>query len=212
MHLKLNLAVLTSNELERLLGLEAVRTVMSELSAAKLVGKAYPYVFNPLQEIESIALPAESQQWSEELQQLGLKPHPLQLDSGFFRHLHQMPFSGELVVVTLNFTPSGSAHLEAFSVLKDPASGISAVVTTSEPGVFPLEFSEVISYRPAALPIPQFLEAHQQHVRQFGRPLKQNHPEDPLMVLRLVRDLCVKAWMRRGVLVDESTSQARKGL
>ena len=211
MHLKLNLAALTSNELERLLGMEASRGVMSELSAAKLVGRAFPYVFNPLDELEAVLTPEESQHWMQELLELGFRPHPLQLDTGFFRHLHQVPFSGELMVVLATWTSSGDAHLEAFSVLKDPVAGISAVVTTSAPQVFPLEFSEVVSYKQASLPIPQFLESHQQHVKQFGRPLKQNQAEEPLLVLRLVRELCAKAWLRRCVLIDESTPQARRG-
>ncbi|GGJ23267.1 hypothetical protein [Deinococcus roseus] len=211
MHLKLNLAALTSNELERLFGMDASRGMISELSAARLIGKSYPHVFEPSAEPEMQDIPAEVAAWSQDLLELGFKQHAAQPDSGFFRHLQQMPFSNDLMVVTLNWTDAGQTHVEAHSVLKDPASGISAVVTTSVPQVFPLEFSEVISYRQAALPIPQFLESHQQHVRQFGRPLKQNHPEEPLMVLRLVRDLCVRAWLRRGVLIDESTSQARRG-
>ncbi|GEM47400.1 hypothetical protein [Deinococcus cellulosilyticus] len=209
--MKLNLAALTSTELERLLGMDASRGVMSELSAAKLVGKAFPYVFNPLEEVQALSTPEETLQWSQELQDLGFTCHPLQLDTGFFRHLHQVPFSSELMVVTASWTPQGNAHLEAFSVLKDPVAGINAVVTTSAPHVFPLEFSEVISYKQVALPTPHFLEGHQQHVKQFGRPLKQNHAEDPLMVLRLVRDLCARAWLRRGVLLDESAPQARRG-
>lgn len=202
MHLKLNLAALTSTELERLLGLDATRGVMSELSAAKLIGRTYPYTFVPLEDLEPIGVPLEIENWAGELVELGFAPHPIQLDSGFYRRLFQIPLINETTVVTLNWNGQGSTHLECFSILKEPVAGINAAVTSSEPQVFPLEFSEVISYKCASLPVPQLLEAHQQHVRQFGRPLKQSSPEEATVVLRLVRDLCIKAWMRRGVLVD----------
>lgn len=225
--LRLNLAALTAEELQRLLGEATAQRRMPEMSQARLEGRAVLGDLIPREQEYQVqaekswgATPELARQLAtlrQELTQagacdLGVYYQPLLSES---RHLRAFVLAPDTALaLRWSETPEGSrAHapsLLAATLMRDRASGTAAVLSSTSALPFVPTQSEEIDarlYQGAATQV--LLESHHTQVGRHGRGVRlgqvAGHEQaDWLKVFTAVRQLNLTAWTRRGLLVQDT--------
>ena len=215
---RLNLAGLTAEELQRLLGEAAAQRLLPQTTRARLEGKPLPgSVVPPELSFEAQgergwgATPEAARALSRlcaDLSALG------GLDLGVYslphladaRHQRALLFAPDIALaLRWSETPEAGAppspFLVAVTLLRDRASGTAAVLSSSgELPLVPTPSEEVdarlhLGATPAAL-----LEAHRQQVARHGRGVRLQGASNWMRAFQTVWQLNLEAWERRGLL------------
>ena len=224
--LRLNLAALTAEELQHLLGPAAAQRMMPELSQARLEGRGVPgeavgreQEYQPQPERSWGATPELARQLTalrQELTQQG------GLDLGVYylpllpevRHLRAFLFTPDIALaLRWSETPESvrapAPFLVAATLMRDRASGTAAVLSSTSALPFvPTQSEEIDARLHQGATVPALLEAHRAQVARHGRGVRLGHvagheQADWLKVYALVRTLNLAAWTRRGLLIGE---------
>jgi hypothetical protein len=227
---RLNLAALTAEELQHLLGEAAAQRLMPELSQARLEGRVV--AGDPVPREQEYQLQGE-RSWgaSPELarqltalrqgltqqggQDLGVYYLPLLPE---LRHLRAFLFAPDLALaLRWSETPEGgqggrapAPFLLAATLMRDRASGTAAVLSSSSELPFvPTQSEEIDARLYQGAPLHALLEAHRTQVARHGRGVRLGQVEgneftDWLKVHAAVRQLNLAAWTRRGLLAEET--------
>ncbi len=231
--LRLNLAALTAEELQHLLGEAAAQRLMPEVSQARLEGRALAGDVVPREQEYQLqpergwgSTPELARQLSSlrgELAQLG------GTDLGVYylpqlaevRHLRAYLFAPDTALALRWSETPGSVRapapfLLAATLLRDRASGTAAVLSSTSALPFVPTQSEEIDARlhqgapsPSATSVQALLETHRLQVARHGRGVRLglvagNEYADWLKVFATVRQVNMAAWTRRGLLVEGS--------
>lgn len=228
---RLDLAALTAEELERLLGSGPAQKLLPDLSAARMAQRAYagPEVALDLQ-FEPLAgsgwgATAEHARALRTLQQgvlgLGYTELGALYLPGVLEARHHLAFVGEgQVALALRWSespehqaadhPAAGPFLQALSLLRDRASGVAAVLTSTAATQAPVPFAPALSEEVDGACLPgagaaEALAAHQGRVARHGRAVKIQTLQDWTRAWQVLRGLNLTAWTRRGVLLTEET-------
>lgn len=95
--------------------------------------------------------------------------------------------------------------LQLLSWLRDHSSGIASVVTTTSPLTSAPTFSAEVDVRALTnAPLPDLVSAHRQVVARYGKARKVETVEDWMKAWQALRTLNIKAWEKRGILIEEA--------
>ncbi|MBB6097019.1 hypothetical protein HNR42_000433 [Deinobacterium chartae] len=215
MALQLNLAALTSSELERLLGSDASRQLAATLSSARLAGKpvegpAVPECF--LEGAAEFTAPGDTPDEARRIAELQgeLLGAGLEVIGGYRAcdlrgPLNLLAFGGGEVAVALRWGETLEPSLLLVSWLREPVAGVSGVLTSTSRAPNILEVSDVLTYR--HLPgesAATALEAQRLGVRQYGRAQKVASRGDLEALLENLWRADLAALRRRGALIETS--------
>ncbi|MFC4456041.1 hypothetical protein [Deinococcus sonorensis] len=218
---RLNLAALTAEELQLLLGEGAAQRLLPEVGQARLAGRSVPgrdilteLTFEPQPERGWGATPEASRQLARlraGLEQLGGQDLGVYYLPGLPEVRHQRAYllvPDVAVALRWSETPSSPSGPEPFVVaatlLRDRASGMAAVVSSTASVPFALTQSEEIDARLVLGATPEaLLEAHRTQVQRNGRGVRLTQASDWQRVFQTVRQLNVQAWTRRGLLLED---------
>ena len=229
--LRLNLAALTAEELQHLLGQEAAQRLMPEVSQARLEGRVLAGDVVPREQEYHLQSERGWGSTPELARQLtGLRGDLTQLggtDLGVYylpqlaevRHLRAYLFAPDTALaLRWSETPESARapapFLLAATLLRDRASGTAAVLSSTSALPFVPTQSEEIDARlhqglppPPVSPVQALLEAHRLQVSRHGRGARLglvagNEFADWRKVFAAVRQLNLTAWTRRGLLVE----------
>jgi hypothetical protein len=221
--LRLNLAALTAEELQRLLGEAAAQRLMPEVSQARLEGRPVAgdvvpreQEYQPQPERSWGATPELARQLISgrgELLALGA------LDLGVYRqpqlqgarHLRAFLLAPDTALaLRWSETPEAGRATAPFvlaaTLLRDRASGTAAVLSsTSELPFVPTQSEEIDARLYQGQGAQAMLEAHRLQVARHGRGVRLgqvpgNEQADWMKVYAAVRQLNLAAWTRRGLL------------
>lgn len=223
---RLNLAALTAEELQRLLGESAAQRRMPEMSQARLEGRAVPGDLVPREQEYQLqpekswgATPELARQLitlRSELTQagacdLGVYYQPL-LSEG--RHLRAFLLAPDTALaLRWSETPesrSSAPSLLAATLMRDRASGTAAVLSSTSVLPFvPTQSEEIDARLYQGASTQALLDAHRTQVLRHGRGVRlgqvAGHEQaDWLKVFTAVRQLNLAAWTRRGLLVQDA--------
>lgn len=219
MPLHLNLAALTGDELERLLGVEAAQKLRPDLSRARMEGKAYrgPEVapelrFELVEEREwgsTVEHTRKLRAYRDALRELEYHEHGTLYAPGLQGARHHVAFTGHTdtaVAVRWSETPEGVTEgpfLQFVTVLRDRASGVAAVLTTTSVTPLAPAPSEEVAVRhvPGGSPAEAHT-AHRSEVTRHARGVKVATVTDWQRSWQALRALNVNAWSRRGLLLE----------
>lgn len=216
MLLRLNLAALTSAELERLLGPDASRQRYAELSQAKLMQKPVldqimpsELDFSPLQGQDWGATPEDGRnirEWNKQLCELGfLAIGAYQLPEGVYPS-RMLAFTGKQELAALRWSESPLRHppqVLLLSWLREPIAGVAGLATTNAHQAPALEGSDEVLWKfEPTQPLDELLELHRSHVKQYGKATKVATAEDFAHTFKQLWHANLSAWRRRGVLQE----------
>lgn len=226
---RLDLAALTAEELERLLGSGPAQKLLPDLSAARMAQRPYagPEVATELH-FESLSgdgwgATAEHARALRALQSEALGLGYAELGAlylpGVLEARHHLAFAGEgQVALALRWSESPEHHgeghpaagpfLQALSLLRDRASGVAAVLTSTAATQAPVPFAPALSEEVDGASLPgagaaEALAAHQTRVARHGRGVKIQTLHDWTRAWQVLRGLNLAAWTRRGALLLE---------
>lgn len=217
---RLNLATLTSEELQHLLGDAAAQRVMPDVSSARLAGRPYagPQVSGDL----SFEAKAE-RDWGasaeqsraikaigNELEALGAAPLGVYYAPQLPEARHQRAYLFESdIALTLRWSETVSGpilppFIQAVTLSRDKASGITASLSSTSGLAFTPASSEELDVRLLSkMPPAEFLAAHRNLAIRHGRGQKLSSETDWMRAFQVVRQLNFQAWTRRGLLMRE---------
>lgn len=216
----LNLAALTTEELQALLGEEGAQGRLPDVSRARLEGRPLPgpslpaaLTFEPLTERPWGATPEESRTLAvldADLRGAGAEPlgvyYVPQLRGA--RHQRAYLFGAEVAAAlrwseTPDSPRAARPFVEAVTWLRDRASGVACVFSTSAPELPAPALSEAVDVRflPAAAPA-ELLAAHRSAALRYGRGSRINGQEGWKRAWQDLHTLNVAAWTRRGLLLE----------
>lgn len=218
---RLNLAALTSDELQTLLGPGAAQGRLPEVNQARLEGRSLPgpvvpttLTFEPLDERAWGATPEQSRMLAAvdaELRTAGAQALGVFYGPGRREARHQRGYLlGSDVSVALRWSETPAAprparpFVEAVTWLRDRASGLACVLSTTIPEMPAPALSEEVDLR--ALPgasVPELLAAHRAAVLRHGRGARVAGEEGWARAWQELRTLNVAAWTRRDLLLPE---------
>ncbi|MBI0445650.1 hypothetical protein D9600_06705 [Deinococcus sp. DB0503] len=221
---RLDLAALTADELQTLLGEGAAQGRLPEVTRARLEGRALPgpvlhtaLTFEPLEERAWGATPEQARTLAaldSELRAAGAEPlgvyHvPLLSEMRYLRAY----LSGPDVAVALRWSERSEIpqvsrparpFVQAVTWLRDRASGVACVFSTTatEPPVPALSEEADVRFLPTAAPA-ELLTAHRAAVLRHGRGGKVVGTEGWQRAWQEFHALNVAAWTRRGLLLAD---------
>lgn len=217
---RLNLAALTAEELQALLGENAAQAKWPDLSRARLEQRPLP---GPEVPRDFRAEPQEERVWGatpEQARQLGALDAELRATGAAPVGVYYLPAAASARHVRAYEWPPDTAlsvrwsetpdsprlrgpHLELLTWLRDRASGAAAVVTSSQPGVPAPAFHESVDVhlRPGQS-AAELLAAHRQAVSRHGRGQKLAAGDGWAGAWSALHALNVSAWERRDLLLD----------
>lgn len=216
---RLNLATLTAEELQTLLGEAAAQRLLPEISSARLAGKSYlgPEVsgemqFEALEESDWGATPEQTRilrTLSSELLEAGATPLGVYYTPELAGARHQRAYLLEpdtAIALRWSETPEGTPiapFLHAITLTRDRASGIAASLSSTNGSAFSPAPSEELDIRliPEASNVQEFLSAHRALAIRHGKGQKLSGEADWKRAFQAVRLLNYNAWYRRGLLV-----------
>ncbi len=218
--LRLNLAALTEAELLALYGPAGVQARFPEISRARLQGQP---ILNgevpPTLMLEDTHLtsqaPGATPQQSLALKQL----HAALLETGALADAtfllpptHERAFLrayvlGETAICVRWLelpAPPRQADPALFMLtwLRDRASGVACVLTTTAHAPAPAYSEEVDLHLHPEADVPELLRLHRQHVNRHGKPQKLAAAQGWRKIWQALHDLNLRSWQRRGVLVE----------
>lgn len=214
-----NLAALTGEELERLLGEAAAQKLRPEVSRARIEGKPYcgPEVaaapdFEPLPPGSWGATPQHARRLgalADELRALNFAELGALYLPGVQEARHQLAFCGEgHVAAALRWSETLSERAEApfvqlLSLLRDRASGFAAVLTSAARTLpAPTLSSEIALRHLPGANVRGALAAHLAEVARHGRASRVVSLADWARVQQAARALNLAAWSGRGALIE----------
>ena len=216
----LNLAALTAEELQYLLGEAAAQRLLPEISSARLAGKLYPgpsrsgeLSFEALGERDWGASPEQSRLLrvlDAELLTLGASPLGVYYSPQLAGARHQRAyFVGEETALSLRWSETPDTlvwapFIQAVTLCRDNASGISASLSSTSGVPSSPASSEEIDLR--LLPggtATQLLTHHRQLAIRHGRGQKLAGEAGWMRAFQAVRQLNFAAWARRGLLLAD---------
>ncbi|MBZ9712975.1 hypothetical protein [Deinococcus multiflagellatus] len=219
---RLNLAALTDEELQALVGQERAVALLPEISAARLVARPVPGPpVSPLLTAEALperpwgASPEDSRALgalSAELLAAQATAH------GTFylptlnevRHLRAYTLDPDTsAALRWSETPesagAGWPFVQLLTWLRDRASGLACVLTTSAPHpLSPSPGAEVDVHQHPGAGVAELVGCHRQHVARHGRGQKLAPDSDWLRPWQALHALNLAAWNKRGLLVDSA--------
>lgn len=220
---RLNLAALTAQELQLLLGEAAAQRLLPEISGARLAGRAYPghtlpreLTFEPQDErdwgstleVSRLLRAARSELAALEAEELGVFYVP-----GLPEVRHQRAYlMAPDTALALRWaetpeldTPTPPPFLSAVTLMRDRASGTAAVFSSTAALPFtPTQSEEIDARQYDGASAAELLQAHRTQVNRHGRGAKLNTVNDWQRAFQTVRGLNIAAWTRRGLLVNPS--------
>ncbi|WP_233218611.1 hypothetical protein [Deinococcus arcticus] len=216
---RLNLAALTDEELQALVGQEQAVTLLPEISAARLVERPVPgpsvspvLTAEPLPERPWGASPEESRALAA--LHAEFLAAPATAHGTFYlptlsevRHLRAYTLEPDVSgALRWSETPesvgAGWPFLQLLTWLRDRASGLACVLTTSAPhALSPSPGAEVDVHRHPGMGVAELLACHRQHVLRHGRGQKMAPDSDWLRPWQALHALNLSAWERRGLLI-----------
>ncbi|WP_231557269.1 hypothetical protein [Deinococcus sp. YIM 77859] len=218
----LNLAALTTEELQALLGEEGAQSRLPDVSRARLEGRPLlgpllpaALTFEPLAERPWGATPEESRRLTAldaELRAAGAEPLGVYYvpQERAARHLRAYLFGPEVAAAlrwseTPELPRSGQPFVEAVTWLRDRASGVACVFSTSAAAVPVPAPSEAADVRvlPGASPT-ELLTLHRRAVLHHGRGGRIHGEEGWKRAWQELHALNMAAWARRGLLLHEA--------
>ncbi|MFC4425554.1 hypothetical protein [Deinococcus navajonensis] len=221
MPVRLNLAALTSEELQALFGEDGAQLRLPEISRARLENRALP---GPELSAAFEARQLEERPWGatpEQSRALATLDAGLRAAGAVPLGVFYLPLVSEVrharaylldpdtaVTVRWSETPesprTAEAYPELLSWLRDRASGFACVLSSATSrSVAPSPSEEVDlhlhpGFAPAAL-----ISAHRQHVLRHGRAQKLAPDDGWRRAWQALHALNLSAWTRRGVLLDD---------
>ncbi|SMB91944.1 hypothetical protein [Deinococcus hopiensis] len=215
---RLNLAALTADELQTLLGAGGAQARWPEVSQARLEGRALPgpalpttLSFGPLEERVWGATPEQSRllaAFEAQLHAAGAEPVGVFYSPERRVSPHGRAFVlGPDAAVTLRWSevagaPQPVPFVEALTWLRDRASGLACVLSTGVTVVPAPALSEEIDLRPLpGASATELLTAHRAAVLRHGRGNRVVGVEGWIRAWQELRSLNVAAWTRRGLLL-----------
>ncbi|ADV68230.1 hypothetical protein [Deinococcus maricopensis] len=216
---RLNLAALTGEELEALLGPGQTQRLLPDISAARLATRPYPgptlpeaLTFEALQERDwggTQDVTRRLRALRADLDAAGAVPLGVYYVPALPEARHQsahLDHQDTAVAVRWSETPEGqegAPFLQAVSLLRDRASGIAAVLTSTSPMPFaPTLSEEVDGAQLPTLGAAEFLAAHRARSARHGRAVKLSTEADWQRAWQALRALNLSAWQRRGLVID----------
>lgn len=218
---RLNLAALTAEELQYLLGDAAAQRLLPEISSARLAGRASPgpeitqeLSFEATDERDWGASPEQSRalkSLDQDLRQLGAQPLGVFYASQLPEARHQRAYlfdQDTALALRWSETPDAQVlppFVQAVTLSRDKASGIAASLSSTSGLPFAPGSSEELDVRllPGAA-MNEFLTAHRQLAIRHGRGQKLTGEADWMRAFQTVRQLNYQAWTRRGLLLREA--------
>lgn len=219
---RLNLAALTAEELQALLGEDGAQSRWPELGRARLEGRPLPgpeaareFLAEPQQERVWGATPEQARQLAgldTELRAVGARALGVQYlpHAASARHARAYECPPDTALsVRWSETPDSPRdavpYLELVTWLRDRASGACAVVTTGKPHppAPAMNGGVDVHVRPGLSPA-ELLAAHRQAVLRHGRGQKLAAGDGWAGTWGALHALNVAAWERRGLLLDEA--------
>ncbi|WP_041231687.1 hypothetical protein [Deinococcus peraridilitoris] len=220
----LNLAALTGEELELLLGVEAAQRLRPDLSRARMEQKAFRGAEIP-DELRFEPLSGSSEDgraWGatsdhtrkirsmrEAYAALGFAEHGAFYAPGLQGARHQLALTGEGdTAARIVWSETLSEHSETpstqlLTLLRDRASGFAAVLTSTVLTLPAPSLSEEVALRHLpGLDVQAAHAAHRSEVQRDGRGVRLATYTDWERAWRFLRSLNMSAWARRGVLLD----------
>lgn len=218
---RLNLAALTDDELQRLVGPERAVSLLPELSLARLDRRALP---GPLVSETLAPQPLEDRAWGATPEQsraiaslhadllaAGAAPLGTYYLPGVseVRHLRAYRLEPDSTAgLRWSETPetadTGWPFVQVLTWLRDRASGFACVLTSSARQPYAPALSEEIDvHLHPDCPVPDLLAAHRAHVLRHGRGQKLQADADWTRPWQAMHALNVAAWDRRELLLPE---------
>lgn len=217
--LRLNLAALTEAELLALFGPAGMQARFPELSRARLHGQPVLNGEIPatlLMQETPMPAPGATPHQSLTLKQL----HVALLDAGAQQQAtFRIPPEADRAFMrayVLGDTALAVRWLEqpatpreadpalfGLTWLRDRASGVACVLTTTAPHAPAPAYSEEadVHVHPDA-GVPELLQLHRQHVARHGKPQKLAPEDGWRKIWQALHDLNLRSWQRRGVAVE----------
>lgn len=218
---RLNLAALTDDELQRLVGPDRAVSLLPDLSLARLDGRVVPGPTvtetlspQPLEDRAWGATPEQSRAIGtlhQDLLGLGATPRGTVYLPGISEVRHVRAYLLEPdVTAALRWseTPedagSGWPFVQLLTWLRDRASGFACVLTSSARQPYaPALSAEIDVHLHPDCPAADLLAAHRGHVLRHGRGQKLQAEGDWVRPWQAMNDLNLAAWDRRGLLLPE---------
>ena len=216
---RLNLAALTAEELQHLLGEAATQRLLPDISSARLAGRPCPgppvsatLTFERLEERDWGATPEQARTlkaYDAQLQGLGAVPVGLYYvaEQNAARHQRAYLLEGDMALaLRWSETPDGLASplpfVQAVSLSRDRISGIAASLSSSAEQPFAPTPSEEVDVRllPGRNP-DELLSAHRLLAARHGRGQKLVNEADWTRAFVGIHGLNLQAWTRRGLLL-----------
>ncbi len=216
---RLNLAALTDEELQALVGQEQAVALLPEISAARLVERAVPgpgvsalLTAEPLPERPWGASPEESRALAalhaDFLAAQATAHGTFYLPTvNEVRHLRSYTLEPDTAAAlrwseTPESVGAGWPFVQLLTWLRDRASGLACVLTTSAPHpLSPSPGAEVDVHRHPGAGVADLLTLHRQYVLRHGRGQKLAPDGDWLRPWQALHALNLGAWERRGLLL-----------
>ncbi|WP_144012114.1 hypothetical protein [Deinococcus sp. LM3] len=216
----LNLAALTDEELQLLVGEDRAVGLLPEISRARLDGRA---VAGPPVHEHLTFERLEERAWGstpEQARSLGSLHAAMLAQGAEFHGTFYLPVISEVrhlraytlepdttAALRWSETPesarTGRAYLQLMTWLRDRASGVACVRTTGSPTLSSPSLSEEIDqhHHPDASPA-ELLALHRGYVLRHGRGQKLGVDADWTRAWQASHALNLNAWVRRGLLID----------
>ncbi len=214
---RLNLAALTAEELSRLLGEGRAQRLLPDIATARMAGRPYP---GPLVPVGAPFEPVEARAWGATLDHArALTDMAATLRELGFTDLGALRAPGELnapyrlafvngqdsaAMLSWDEAPGGPEPFAQFlSLLRDRASGLAAVLTSSAaqaPAPAPSEETD-LQVLPGA-PLSEVWAAHQARLIRQGRGQKMATLADFERAWETQLALDLTAWARRGLMME----------
>lgn len=221
--LRLNLAALTEAELLALYGPAGVQARFPEISRARLQGQPVLNGEVPtdllLREVPPGEAAGITPQQSLTLKQVhaalleaGAQGHstfliPPETDLAFLRAYVLKETAISVRWREAPGTPRDAApSVSVLTWLRDRASGVACVLSMDAgqpPG--PAYSEEIAVHVHPHTSVPELLRLHRQHVARHGKPQKLAPEGGWRSIWQALHDLNIKAWLRRGVLVETAS-------
>lgn len=218
---RLNLAALTSEELQVLFGEDGAQLRLPEISRARLESRP---LAGPELSASFEARALDERPWGatpEQSRALAALDAGLRAAGAAPLGVYYLPLVSEVrharaylldpdTAVSLRWseTPeslrTAEAYPELLSWLRDRASGFACVLSSASPrSVAPSPSEEVDLHLHPGLDAAALISAHRQHVVRHGRAQKLAQEDGWCRAWRALHALNLSAWTRRGLLLEE---------
>lgn len=218
---RLNLAALTDEELQALLGREQALIRLPEISRARLAAKPAPgpevhdlLEFENLSERAWGATPEQSRALSD--LETALLAEQAQLVGSYYvpsytevRHLRALTIDPDTsALIRWSETPESARtavpFLQLLTWVKDRASGIACVLTNNAAAPPAPAFSEEVDFQHfSGVPVSELLALHRQRVYRQGKTQKLSGDGAWMRSWQALHNLNLTAWARRGLLIKQ---------